>query len=117
VNIDDKIIAVIGLGYVGLPLAAEFGRMREVVGYDISVKRINELRLGTDRTCELEPEELTSARHLRYTNNIQDLRDAQIYIVTVPTPIDESKRPDLSPLMMASETIGNVLSSGDIVIY
>jgi UDP-N-acetyl-D-glucosamine/UDP-N-acetyl-D-galactosamine dehydrogenase len=116
-NIDDKVIAVIGLGYVGLPLAMEFGRVREVIGYDISAERINELRAGVDRTRELEPVELVSAQYLRYTSEIQDLSAANIYIVTVPTPIDTSKRPDLSPLIKASMAIGSVLSHGDIVIY
>lgn len=116
-NIDDKVIAVIGLGYVGLPLAMEFGRVREVIGYDISAERINELRAGVDRTRELEPVELVSAQYLRYTSEIQDLSAANIYIVTVPTPIDTSKRPDLSPLINASMAIGSVLSHGDIVIY
>jgi UDP-N-acetyl-D-glucosamine/UDP-N-acetyl-D-galactosamine dehydrogenase len=116
-NIDDKVIAVIGLGYVGLPLAVEFGRVREVIGYDISAERINELRAGVDRTRELEPVELVSAQYLRYTSEVQDLRAANVYIVTVPTPIDMSKRPDLSPLIKASMAIGSVLSRGDIVIY
>ena len=83
-NIDDKVIAVIGLGYVGLPLATEFGLEREVIGYDISAERINDLRAGVDRTRELEPVELMSAQYLRYTSEIQDLSAASIYIVTVP---------------------------------
>ena len=116
-NIDDKVIAVIGLGYVGLPLAVEFGRVREVIGYDISAERINELRAGVDRTRELEPVELVSAQYLRYSSEIQDLSAASVYIVTVPTPIDASKCPDLSPLIKASEAIGSVLKIGDIVIY
>ena len=116
-NFDNKIIAVIGLGYVGLPLAAEFGRIREVIGFDINFGRIAELLVGIDRTRELKPEELAAARYLSYTSDVQDLRAAQIYIVTVPTPIDEHKRPDLSPLIMASETIGKALSHGDIIIY
>lgn len=114
---NEKIIAVIGLGYVGLPLAAEFGRVREVIGYDISSERITELLAGHDRTRELEPAELAAAQHLRFTSDIRDLRAASVYIVTVPTPIDASKRPDLSPLIKASEAIGSVLKAGDIVIY
>ena len=114
---EEKIVAVIGLGYVGLPLAAEFGRVREVIGYDISIERISELRAGHDRTRELEAAELVGAQHLRFTSDIQDLCEASIYIVTVPTPIDASKRPDLSPLIKASEAIGSVLKAGDIVIY
>lgn len=114
---NDKVIAVVGLGYVGLPLAAEFGKLRKVIGFDINKSRINELRNGTDRTRELEPDELLAAQHLKYTCEIEDLRAAQIYIVTVPTPIDKSKRPDLSPLIEASEGIGGILNAGDIVIY
>lgn len=116
-NTNEKTIAVIGLGYVGLPLAAQFGRIREVIGYDINPDRISELRVGHDRTRELEPTELVAAQHLRFTNDIQDLNAASVYIVTVPTPIDASKRPNLSPLIKASEEIGSVLKAGDIVIY
>ena len=112
-----KVIAVIGLGYIGLPLAAEFGKFHKVIGYDTNATRIKELWDGIDRTRELEPGELAAAQHLTYSYDINDLRAAQIYIVTVPTPIDESKRPDLLPLKEASEVIGGVLSSGDIVIY
>ena len=112
-----KVIAVIGLGYVGLPLAAEFGKPRSVIGYDTDASRIRELIGGVDLTRELKSDELAAARYLRYTDDVQDLKDAQIYIVTVPTPIDPNKRPDLSPLMRASEVIGSVLKVGDIVIY
>ena len=114
---EEKIIAVIGLGYVGLPLAAEFGRVREVIGYDISDERISELRAGHDRTRELEVSDLAAAQHFRFTSDIEDLSEASVYIVTVPTPTDASKRPDLSPLIKASEAIGSVLKAGDIVIY
>ena len=114
---EEKIIAVIGLGYVGLPLAVEFGRVREVIGYDITAERIRELRAGHDRTRELEVSDLAAAQHLRFTSDIEDLRAASVYIVTVPTPIDTGKRPDLSPLIKASEAIGSVLKRGDIVIY
>ena len=113
----DKIIAVIGLGYVGLPLAVEFGKRRRVIGFDINAKRIEELRNGKDRTHEVEREELTSAGKLTFTSQLEDISSASIYIVTVPTPIDEFKKPDLEPLRSASKTVGKVLSEGDIVIY
>lgn len=110
-------LAVIGLGYVGLPLAVEFGRKRPVVGFDINPERIEELRSGHDSTLETTCEELMSARHLRYTTSSDDLRGCNCYIVTVPTPIDKYKRPDLIPLIKASETVGRVLKAGDVVIY
>ncbi|MEB2332659.1 MAG: Vi polysaccharide biosynthesis UDP-N-acetylglucosamine C-6 dehydrogenase TviB [Nitrosomonas sp.] len=110
-------LAVIGLGYVGLPLAVEFGRKRPVVGFDISQKRIDELRKGNDFTLETTREELAAAKHLTFTTNIEDLRACNCYIITVPTPIDDHKRPDLTPLVKASETVGKVLKKGDIVIY
>jgi UDP-N-acetyl-D-galactosamine dehydrogenase len=110
-------LAVIGLGYVGLPLAVEFGKKRRVIGFDINVKRIADLRIGDDRTLETEPEELQAATLLSFTTNPCDLTTCSIFIVTVPTPIDEHKRPDLTPLIKASETIGKVLKAGDIVIY
>jgi UDP-N-acetyl-D-galactosamine dehydrogenase len=112
-----KKIAVIGLGYVGLPLAAAFGEKREIVGFDISKKRIAELNDGVDFTREVSREELAAAPGLSFTDNLEDIRDCQIYIVTVPTPIDEFKTPDLTPLVKASETVGQVLKQGDIVIY
>ncbi len=110
-------LAVVGLGYVGLPLAVEFGRKRSVVGFDINQRRIDELKNGNDFTLETTREELAAAKYLTYTTNIDDLRDCNCYIVTVPTPIDEHKRPDLTPLIKASETVGKVLKKGDIVIY
>ena len=113
----EKTIAVIGLGYVGLPLAVEFGKHRDVIGFDINAERIEELKKGRDRTNELSTEELLEARHLRLTQERVDLEQARIYIVTVPTPIDMHKRPDLTPLLKASETVGQVLKRGDIVIY
>lgn len=112
-----KKIAVIGLGYVGLPLAVEFGKKRDVVGFDINEARIAELRGGTDSTLETEPEELADAKGLSFTTNVDDIADCTIFIVTVPTPIDGHKRPDLTPLVKASETVGKVLKKGDIVIY
>lgn len=110
-------LAIIGLGYVGLPLAVEFSKKRQVVGFDISSKRIFELRSGHDHTLETSEAELKNARLLTYTTNAEDLHSCNCFIVTVPTPIDEHKRPDLTPLIKASETIGSVLKSGDIVIY
>lgn len=110
-------VAVIGLGYVGLPLAVEFGKHRPVIGFDIREERIAELRGGSDHTLETSPGELAEAKHLSFTADPADLAKATIYIVTVPTPIDGSKRPDLTPLIRASETLGKVLKRGDIVIY
>lgn len=116
-DIQDKTIAVIGLGYVGLPLAVEFGKQCRVIGFDIKPERIADLRDGQDRTREVSSEELTQARHLTLTADSADLTAATIYIVTVPTPIDADKRPDLAPLLKASETVGRVLKQGDIVVY
>lgn len=110
-------IAVIGLGYVGLPLAVAFGEKRPVVGFDINAKRIGELQHGQDVTREVSSEELANASHLRCTDSLDDLKDCTVFIVTVPTPIDEFKTPDLTPLIKASETVGVVLKPGDIVIY
>jgi UDP-N-acetyl-D-galactosamine dehydrogenase len=113
----NKTIAIIGLGYVGLPLAVEFGKVRKVIGYDINVKRVEELRSGKDHTLECSPQELSEALYLRYSFNKDDLQRAQIFIVTVPTPVDQANRPDMTLLVKASETIGKVLKAGDIVIY
>lgn len=110
-------IALIGLGYVGLPLAVEFGKKFETIGFDIHESRVKELKRGKDSTLEVGPEELTQATKLSYTTKFGDIRDCNIYIVTVPTPIDDHKRPDLTPLVKASETIGGLLNNGDIVIY
>ncbi|WP_166265064.1 Vi polysaccharide biosynthesis UDP-N-acetylglucosamine C-6 dehydrogenase TviB [Marinobacter caseinilyticus] len=112
-----KKIAIIGLGYVGLPLAAAFGEKREVIGFDISTKRINELKQGRDLTREVSGEELAMSKGLSFADSLEGIRDCQIFIVTVPTPIDEFKTPDLTPLVKASESIGTVLKAGDIVIY
>ena len=112
-----KTIAIIGLGYVGLPLAVEFGKHRSTIGFDINQGRINELLSGKDHTLECSSEEVQAAIHLRYSSNLQDLQAAQIFIVTVPTPVDQANRPDMTPLIKASETVGNVLKFGDIVIY
>ena len=112
-----KTIAVIGLGYVGLPLAVEFGKARPVIGFDINASRIDALRLGHDATLEVSNDELATADQLAFTSDPADLAAASIYIVTVPTPIDAHKRPDLTPLLKASEMLGGVLKRGDIVIY
>ena len=112
-----KKIAIIGLGYVGLPLAAEFGKKRIVVGFDINNNRITELNNGNDCTLETTPQALKDAIYLSYTNKIEDIKDCEIYIVTVPTPIDNNKRPDLTPLKKSSEMLGKILKKKDIVIY
>ncbi len=110
-------IGIIGLGYVGLPLAVEFGKVTDTVGFDINRERIEELRNGVDRTLEVEPAELAQATQLTYSVNKEDLRSVNYFIVTVPTPVDQYKKPDLQPLVKASETVGGVLKKGDIVIY
>jgi UDP-N-acetyl-D-galactosamine dehydrogenase len=117
VKLVDIKLSIVGLGYVGLPLAVEFGRKRPVVGFDINQRRIDELKAGHDFTLETTQEELAAAKYLTYTTSLEDLRACNCYIVTVPTPIDEHKRPDLTPLIKASETVGKVLKKGDIVIY
>lgn len=116
-NLDQCTVAVVGLGYVGLPLAVELGKRRPVIGFDIDEKRIAELQAGTDLTLECGAMELASAEHLRYTCHTAELKEAQVFIVTVPTPVDEANRPDLRPLVGASEMIGAVLKVGDVVIY
>ena len=110
-------IAIIGLGYVGLPLAVEFGKKYKTIGFDIKEDRIEELRNHQDSTLEVSTEELQSTEILSFTSSLEDIKSANIYIVTVPTPIDNSKKPDLTPLIKASETVGKVLSAGDTVIY
>lgn len=116
-QLDEVHLAVVGLGYVGLPLAVEFGKKREVLGFDINERRISQLNAGHDSTLEVEDDELSLAKRLRFSSQPADLATANVYIVTVPTPIDEHKQPDLTPLRKASETIGRVLKKGDIVIY
>ena len=110
-------IGVIGLGYVGLPLAVEFGKKRKTIGFDINRQRVKELSDGQDHTLEVSPEELKLASHLTYTSELSELEQCNFFIVTVPTPIDNVNRPDLSPLQKASQTIGGVLKKGDIVVY
>ncbi len=105
------------MGYVGLPLAVEFGKVRPVIGFDINSKRVAELQAGQDHTLECSPQELAEAKHLRFSSTAQDLQQVQIFIVTVPTPVDQANRPDMTPLVKASETVGKVLKAGDIVIY
>lgn len=117
ININKLKIAVIGLGYVGLPLAVEFGKQHSVVGFDINASRIAALMAGTDHTLEVSDEELAVAIHLRYSSDIQTLKDCNFFIVTVPTPIDSSKQPDLTPLITASKAIGSLLKKDDIVVY
>lgn len=117
ININKLKIAVIGLGYVGLPLAVEFGKQHSVVGFDINTSRIAALMAGTDHTLEVSDEELAVAIHLRYSSDIQTLKDCNFFIVTVPTPIDSSKQPDLTPLITASKAIGSLLKKDDIVVY
>jgi len=116
-NIDDIKLAVIGLGYVGLPLAAEFGKTRPVIGFDIDKNRISRLSKGIDDTQEISKKDLSDSNGLSFSSDSISLKDPNVYIVTVPTPIDNFKKPDLTPLYKASETVGNFLKKGDIVIY
>lgn len=115
-NLNNVSIAIIGLGYVGLPLAVEFGKKYKTIGFDINLSRIEELKSGYDRTRETSEQDLKSSQYLQYASNPNNL-DANVYIVTVPTPIDSYKKPDLTPLIKASETVGKILKKGDIVIY
>lgn len=116
-SVENAKIAIIGLGYVGLPLAVEFGKKSTTVGFDINRDRINELSQGCDSTLECSDKELLEAEYLSYTSSLEDLKQCNVYIVTVPTPIDEHKQPDLTPLIKASEAIGTVVSKGDVIIY
>ena len=116
-NFDHEKIAIIGLGYVGLPLAVEFGKRRPVVGFDTRQKRIDELRVGDDSTLEVSSTELADARHLSFSIVPEDLRPCGVFIVTVPTPIDRANRPDFGPLLSASETVGKTMRKGAVVIY
>jgi len=116
-TLEDSKIAIIGLGYVGLPLAVEFGKHYATLGFDINAARVDELRAGRDSTLEVNAEELAAATRLSFSTHLDDLRACNVYIVTVPTPIDAAKRPDLTPLVRASETLSKVLKRGDIVVY
>src|SRR3989304_455594 len=110
-------LAIIGLGYVGLPLAVEFGKRRAVTGFDVNAKPIAELKSGVDHALEVDAAELAEAKHLTCTTDAAKLKKCNVFIVTVPTPIDEHKRPDLTPLIRARETVGKALKRGDVVIY
>ncbi|CAH7388693.1 Vi polysaccharide biosynthesis protein VipA/TviB [Vibrio chagasii] len=116
-SVENARIAIIGLGYVGLPLAVEFGKKSPTIGFDINQVRIDELARGRDSTLECSDNELAEATYLSYTTSLQDLKECNVYIVTVPTPIDEHKQPDLTPLIKASEALGIVVSEGDVIIY
>jgi UDP-N-acetyl-D-galactosamine dehydrogenase len=116
-NLNDIKIGIIGLGYVGLPLAVEFGKHFTVTGFDINKDRVNELKNGIDRTFECTEDELKSSHNLFFSTNINSIKDCNIYIVTVPTPIDKFKSPDLKPILNASDMIGSILKKGDLVIY
>ncbi|MEO8444926.1 MAG: Vi polysaccharide biosynthesis UDP-N-acetylglucosamine C-6 dehydrogenase TviB [Gammaproteobacteria bacterium] len=116
-KINDAKVAIVGLGYVGLPLAVEFGRHLDTVGFDIDPKRISDLKAGNDFTLETDAHELAAAKHLSFTTDLEALRGRDVYIVTVPTPIDAAKRPDISALRSASRTVGQVLGKGAIVVY
>jgi UDP-N-acetyl-D-glucosamine/UDP-N-acetyl-D-galactosamine dehydrogenase len=116
-NTTGQRIAIVGLGYVGLPLAVQFGKQRPVLGFDIDASRIAELQAGLDSTLEVTPKELQAAAHLRFSQDPEDLKTCQIFIITVPTPVDKVNRPDLSPLVKASETVGRAMPQGAVVIY
>ena len=116
-DLKDTKIAVIGLGYVGLPLAIEFGKSRPTMGFDINGTRISQLKAGHDATLETDANDMESSPHLRFTDKLDNLRDCNVYIVTVPTPIDAYKRPDLTALLSASDFVGQVISKGDVVIF
>jgi UDP-N-acetyl-D-galactosamine dehydrogenase len=116
-NLPDTKIAIIGLGYVGLPLAVEFGKHYDTLGFDINTQRVDQLRRGQDRTLETTTEELASATLLQFSTEASELDERNVFIVTVPTPIDKANRPDLTPLVKASETVGKALKQGAIVIY
>ena len=117
IKLSDTKIAIIGLGYVGLPLAVAFGKKYPVLGFDVNQNRINDLKLGFDSTLEVSKDELSSCEGLSFTSSINDLKNFNVFIVTVPTPIDEFKRPNLNPLLKASEMLGGIISKGSVVIY
>jgi UDP-N-acetyl-D-galactosamine dehydrogenase len=116
-NLSEKRLAIIGLGYVGLPLAVEFGKKYPTLGFDINESRVSELKSGKDSTLEVSESELSNIKSLSFSNNVNDLKNANVYIVTVPTPIDDNNAPDLTPLEKASKMLGKVIGKGDIVIY
>ena len=110
-------IGIIGIGYVGLPLAVEFGKKHETIGFDLSKQRIQQLLNGNDRTLEVNQNELNESKKLTFTFEAKDLADCNIYIITVPTPIDKNNKPDLSFLKVASSTVGKMINVGDVIIY
>ena len=116
-SLENARVGIIGLGYVGLPLAVEFGKKSPTIGFDINQDRIDELSAGRDSTLECSDNELAEAKYLSYTSSLQELKECNVYIVTVPTPIDEHKQPDLTPLIKASEALGTVVNQGDIIVY
>jgi UDP-N-acetyl-D-galactosamine dehydrogenase len=116
-SLENTKIAIVGLGYVGLPLAVEFGKQYDTTGFDIRAGRVEELRSGHDHTLEVDAAELASATRLQFSAQLDDIRGCNVYIVTVPTPIDSAKRPDLTPLIKASEALGSVIKPRDVVIY
>ena len=116
-SIKDIKIAIVGLGYVGLPLTLEFAKYRKVIGFDIQKKRIEELNAGIDKNFESSKEEIQNSKQLNFTSNEEDLKYANCFIITVPTPIDKLKKPDLRPLLQASEMIGKIIKEGDLIIY
>lgn len=117
IQLSETKLAIIGLGYVGLPLAVEFGKKMDVMGFDINTDRVEELKNGKDGTLECSEEELAEATHLNYSAQVEDLKACNVYVVTVPTPIDKNKNPDLTPLISASRMLGKVIGKGDVVIY
>ena len=116
-NFENLKISIIGLGYVGLPLAIAFGQKYNVVGYDIDNERINELSVGFDRTKEVKKSKIKSTTNLKFSNMVENIKDSNVYIITVPTPVTKSKKPDLKPLRVASELVGKVLKKNDLVVY
>ena len=116
-NLNNTKLAIVGLGYVGLPLAVEFGKKYQTIGYDLNAARVKELQSGKDSTLEVDSDEMAQATMLSYTSVLQDIAECNVFIVTVPTPIDDYNSPDLTPLRSASKAIGSILKKDDIVIY
>jgi len=116
-SLENVKLGIIGLGYVGLPLAVEFGKKYPTLGFDINTKRVDELKQGHDFTLEVSTEELADSEYISYSTKVDDLKTCNVYIVTVPTPIDQHKQPDLTPLVRASAMLAKVLNKDDVVIY